>query len=67
MSDTRKAKQASTKHELCLKQIRLFEANDYVVHFCGLDCYQQWHDKARQKLGGPLIYNPVASAAQDRQ
>ncbi len=58
MSDTRKVKQESVKREPCLKEIRCSGANGYVIHFCGLDRYQQWHDKARHRLGGPLIYNP---------
>ena len=33
--------------DLCLKEIPVSEAKseeatDYVVYFCGLDCYQQW-------------------------
>ena len=33
--------------EVCLKEIPVSEAKseeatDYVVYFCGLDCYQQW-------------------------
>lgn len=33
--------------EVCLKEIPLNEAgivevNDYVLYFCGLDCYHQW-------------------------
>ncbi len=33
--------------EICLKEIPVSEAKseeatDYVVYFCGLDCYQQW-------------------------
>jgi hypothetical protein len=24
-----------------------FEASDYVVHYCGLDCYQQWLKASR--------------------
>jgi hypothetical protein len=33
--------------EVCLKEIPVAEATnveavDYFVHFCGLDCYQQW-------------------------
>lgn len=36
--------------EVCLKQIPSSEAaseeaTDYVVYFCGLDCYQEWKDK----------------------
>jgi hypothetical protein len=37
--------------EVCLKEIPVSEAevtevNDYVAHFCGLDCYQKWRDRA---------------------
>jgi hypothetical protein len=33
--------------EVCLKEIPpdeagIVEANDYVLYFCGLDCYRQW-------------------------
>ncbi len=33
--------------EICLKEIpvseaKIEEASDYVLHFCGIDCYQQW-------------------------
>ncbi len=33
--------------DLCLKEIPVSEAKseeatDYVVYFCGLECYQQW-------------------------
>lgn len=33
--------------DVCMDQIPLSEsisdeARDYIVHFCGLDCYQQW-------------------------
>ncbi|MFN7087971.1 MAG: DUF3330 domain-containing protein [Burkholderiales bacterium] len=33
--------------EICLKEIPVSEAKseealDYVVHFCGLECYAQW-------------------------
>ena len=37
--------------DVCLKEIpaseaKSEEANDYVAHFCGLDCYDQWrHQK----------------------
>ncbi|KPK14475.1 MAG: DUF3330 domain-containing protein [Betaproteobacteria bacterium] len=38
--------------EICLKEIpaseaKTAEAVDYVAHFCGLDCYNQW--KAKQE------------------
>ncbi len=33
--------------EVCLKQVPVSEATvpeaaDYVAHFCGLECYEQW-------------------------
>jgi hypothetical protein len=33
--------------EVCLKEVpvseaKVAEATDYVVHFCGLDCYEKW-------------------------
>jgi len=36
--------------EVCLKEVPASDAEssetaDYVAHFCGLECYQQWHDK----------------------
>lgn len=32
---------------VCLKEVpkseaKLYEARDYVLHFCGLDCFDQW-------------------------
>ncbi|MBK9444228.1 MAG: DUF3330 domain-containing protein [Comamonadaceae bacterium] len=35
---------------VCMKEIPLsvafdMEAEDYVVHFCGPDCYQKWHQQ----------------------
>lgn len=36
--------------DICMKEIpksgeHVAEAEDYVVHFCGIDCYQQWREK----------------------
>ena len=36
--------------EVCLKEIprseaKVDEANDYVVYFCGLDCYDKWRNE----------------------
>ena len=33
--------------EICLKEIpideaRIAEGSDYVVHFCGLECFEKW-------------------------
>lgn len=38
--------------EICLKEIpvdeaKSFEAVDYVVHFCGLECYEKWKEKTQ--------------------
>ena len=37
--------------EICLKEVPLTDAEvpetmDYVVHFCGLECYELWKNKA---------------------
>lgn len=42
--------------EICLKEVPLSEAvvpeaKDYVVHFCGLDCYQKWKDRPGETDG----------------
>lgn len=42
--------------DVCLKEIPLSEARsaealDYVMHFCGLDCYDQW---SKQTGTGPV-------------
>jgi hypothetical protein len=36
--------------EICLKEVPITEATvpeatDYVVHFCGLECYQKWKNQ----------------------
>jgi hypothetical protein len=40
--------------EICLKEIpkseaTVPEATDYVVYFCGLDCYERWKAKQRER------------------
>lgn len=40
--------------EVCLKEIPRSEAqtsevDDYVLHFCGIDCYKKWQDEAKKK------------------
>ena len=37
--------------EICLKEIpkseaKVAEATDYVVHFCGLECYDKWRKES---------------------
>ena len=40
--------------EICLKSIskqdsKSVEVDDYVAHFCGLDCYDNWVKQSEQK------------------
>jgi hypothetical protein len=35
--------------DICLKEIpqseaQIEEASDYVIYFCGLDCYEKWRE-----------------------
>jgi len=51
MNDVKDTGQVSC--EVCLKEVpvseaHLVEAEDYVVHFCGLDCFDKWREKAEQ-------------------
>jgi len=49
--------------EICMKEVPVSEAQsaeatEYVVHFCGLDCYAVWraqrnHDTAEEKSTAP--------------
>lgn len=39
---------------VCLKEVpiseaRSEEATDYVLHFCGLECYTKWKDQDEQE------------------
>lgn len=39
--------------EICLKEVPISEATvpeamDYVLYFCGLDCYEQWKRQSEQ-------------------
>lgn len=43
--------------EVCLKEvptseIHTMEAEEYMHHFCGLDCLDKWHKKAEQEEKG---------------
>jgi len=38
--------------EICMKEVPLSEAKnaegaDYVLHFCGLDCFAKWRQQAQ--------------------
>jgi hypothetical protein len=53
VNDINVAEEELVKCDICLKEIPSSEAqntevSDYVAHFCGLDCYNQWLEKARQ-------------------
>ena len=42
--------------EVCLEQVpsseaKMEEASDYVLYFCGLDCYKAWRDKSNKDTG----------------
>ncbi len=39
---------------ICMKEIangkgKVSEVDDYVMHFCGLECYDKWHKKSQQQ------------------
>jgi hypothetical protein len=38
--------------EIPLSEARSEEADDYVRHFCGLDCYAKWRDQTQ--AGGEM-------------
>lgn len=53
MNDVNKPEDEQVQCSVCLKEIpsseaQSAEASDYVAHFCGLDCYDQWAKKAEQ-------------------
>lgn len=44
--------------EICLKEIptseaHCAEAKDYVLYFCGLDCYREWSAKSGEREDAP--------------
>lgn len=48
------AEMATIACEVCLKEIPHSEAtttevDDYVLNFCGLDCYKKWQEENREK------------------
>ncbi len=50
--------QAQVSCDLCMKEIPVTEAvseeaDDYVRHFCGLECYDRWRAQAREGQGKP--------------
>ncbi len=44
--------------EVCLKEIpasetKIAEAEDYVLYFCGIECYDRWHRQATDPENAP--------------
>lgn len=40
--------------DLCLQEIpastgKTMEADDYIYHFCGIDCYEKWQSKQQDE------------------
>jgi len=47
------AEVAQVACEVCLKEVpqseaKVDEANDYVLYFCGLECYGKWREKKQE-------------------
>lgn len=43
----------TVKCDICMKEVpaseaKNEEAEDYVVHFCGLECYSKWKEQKQQ-------------------
>jgi hypothetical protein len=41
--------------QVCLKEVpaseaRVAEAQEYVMYFCGLPCYEKWKEQSEKKL-----------------
>jgi len=53
MTDSKKpAEDEKVACEVCMKEVprseaKVEEAADYVVHFCGLDCYEKWQKESK--------------------
>lgn len=51
MSDTPRPTEPETiECKVCLKEVpkseaKISEVEDYVQHFCGLECYKKWQDQ----------------------
>ena len=55
----RSAAVTMVKCEVCLKELPRSEAKgpeaeDYVIYFCGLDCYDRWNQSSDKSTGGEL-------------
>ena len=55
----RSAAVTMVKRTVCLKEIprseaKSPEAQDYLIYFCGLDCYDRWNQSRDKSTGGEL-------------
>ena len=41
------------QHDIPLSEAMVAEATDYVVYFCGLDCYDRWRHQREGLLSDP--------------
>lgn len=54
MKDSEKsAKTELVPCEVCLKEVphsetEVEEVSDYVLYFCGLECYEKWHNEKEE-------------------
>lgn len=49
MTEQKSGNDHMIKCEICMKEVpqseaRSAEAKEYVMHFCGLDCYSKWEE-----------------------
>ncbi len=56
MTNVEKRKSSRIACDVCLKEIpiseaKIAEATDYVAHFCGLECFEQWKKKGGRDKG----------------
>ena len=42
------------QHEVPASEALVTEATDYVVYFCGLDCYERWRNQRDGHCLGPI-------------
>ena len=52
-NETDKQEDALVSCDICMKEIpateaKSEEADDYVRHFCGLECYDKWRSQAQK-------------------
>ncbi|KPV40077.1 hypothetical protein AN478_07925 [Thiohalorhabdus denitrificans] len=48
---------AKVSCEVCMAEVphddaKSMEGSDYVLYFCGLDCYDRWADEAKEEESG---------------